>query len=615
MSTKLARGRYYGTLQDILSSMSHHIQLILVGDFYQLPPVGGEAATRSINQVPDPDAIDAGGVAYTTFLQQCLDQAKLHRQNPNVPFGFKETKGKLAFQTACWRHAQLVPCVLSRIFRTSDNVLLEGMCAMRQGKQTGAEIQALVAATARTLHPRNGVVPTTLMATKCDVKMMNLSELQKLDPSLSQTYYAVDKVLNDAEATKGWEESARQELWKDPMFVKEDDCPSLMELELRLGTQVMLLKNEILSDEEKARVPAAERLVNGSRGVVIGFSPAPPDYYKDECAGPRRDDFETAQRLRRHRVPGHQAAEANAAADGNQAVDGNQAAEDDDQRVVLYPLVKFLNGREKVITADDFEKRIYVLGTCMRVQIPLVMAWAITIHKSQGASLDYVVADLSMCFAEGHAYVAVSRATSIEGLQIRNYLPSKVKISELVVAFYRHLEEGTLDEFLNGVPMWWASVVQHPQRIAPIRCGDGSTLATWKDLYMAHHSFASFDAQFPQGQALPSMDEWERRYGGDSRRRKCVCYNCKETGHWARNCPRTNFSGSPFAPAAPEAPLASKAAALCERLGLRADLPIPAVAAQAGELLGLADEGHGLIAFLDVCHRAVFGRCLARSEA
>lgn len=68
MSTKLARGRYYGTLQDILASMSHHIQLILVGDFYQLPPVGGEAATRSINQGPDPDAIDAGGVAYTTFL-------------------------------------------------------------------------------------------------------------------------------------------------------------------------------------------------------------------------------------------------------------------------------------------------------------------------------------------------------------------------------------------------------------------------------------------------------------------------------------------------------------------------------------------------------------------
>ena len=79
MSTKLARGRYYGTLQDILASMSHHIQLILVGDFYQLPPVGGEAATRSINQVADPDAIDAGGVAYTTFLQGEAAQAESER--------------------------------------------------------------------------------------------------------------------------------------------------------------------------------------------------------------------------------------------------------------------------------------------------------------------------------------------------------------------------------------------------------------------------------------------------------------------------------------------------------------------------------------------------------
>ena len=48
--------------------------------------------------------------------------------------------------------------------------------------------------------------------------------------------------------------------------------------------------------------------------------------------------------------------------------------------------------------------------------MPLALAWALTVHKAQGATIDYLHVDLDGCFAEGQAYVAISRACAILGL-------------------------------------------------------------------------------------------------------------------------------------------------------------------------------------------------------
>jgi ATP-dependent DNA helicase PIF1 len=75
-----------------------------------------------------------------------------------------------------------------------------------------------------------------------------------------------------------------------------------------------------------------------------------------------------------------------------------------------------------------------------RRQVPLILAYAISIHKAQGQTLSRVRVDLGKVFEKGQAYVALSRATSREGLQILRFDASKVMAHPKVAVFYRSLE-------------------------------------------------------------------------------------------------------------------------------------------------------------------------------
>ncbi len=109
---------------------------------------------------------------------------------------------------------------------------------------------------------------------------------------------------------------------------------------------------------------------------------------------------------------------------------------------VKCPMVKFLNGVVMMI-----QPRVYQHGDYPKfgvVQLPLRLAWAFTIHKSQGVTLDIAEIDIgSSIFEFGQTYVALSRIRSLNGLYLSSFNPRKIKTNQTVSAFYKTIPEIT----------------------------------------------------------------------------------------------------------------------------------------------------------------------------
>lgn len=103
------------------------------------------------------------------------------------------------------------------------------------------------------------------------------------------------------------------------------------------------------------------------------------------------------------------------------------------------PVVIFDNGQQCTIRPESFEVES---GEHMliRRQIPLILAWALTIHKCQGATLTNVITDLSDIFGYAQAYVTLSRVRSLEGLFIVSINYAKIRCNPKVRKYYQELE-------------------------------------------------------------------------------------------------------------------------------------------------------------------------------
>ena len=127
---------------------------------------------------------------------------------------------------------------------------------------------------------------------------------------------------------------------------------------------------------------------------------------------------------------------------------GEQQREDRDKAPRIstrkWPLVRFHlpNGQTRDYLARPESWKTELPNgevQASRTQVPLILAWAMSIHKSQGQTLPCCKIDLNRVFEKGQAYVALSRATSLEGLQVLGFRPDKVMAHPRVIQWSQSL--------------------------------------------------------------------------------------------------------------------------------------------------------------------------------
>lgn len=196
------------------------------------------------------------------------------------------------------------------------------------------------------------------------------------------------------------------------------NCMAPPSIHLKKGAQVMLIKN------------MEDTLVNGSIGRVVAFmDEATFDVYREhenDFADPEMDE-EKAKAIQMRK-----SVKAMAHKDGGTVVSRK------------WPLVCFMqpDGGERHLLCQPEAWKIELPNgevQAQRQQVPLILAWALSIHKAQGQTLPRVKVDLGRVFERGQAYVALSRATTKEGLQVTRFDARKVMVHPRVTEFYSKL--------------------------------------------------------------------------------------------------------------------------------------------------------------------------------
>lgn len=185
-------------------------------------------------------------------------------------------------------------------------------------------------------------------------------------------------------------------------------------IELKKGAQVMLIKN------------MDDGLVNGSLGKVVSFM--------DETT---YAIYDQDPEVLNEAVEDHQLSASSL--DARRKI---EALKNSGKQI--FPYVQFLgaDGTTRSMLIKREEWKIELPNgevQAQRSQLPLILAWALSIHKAQGQTLERVKIDLKRVFEKGQAYVALSRATSQDGLVVQNFDPKKVMAHSRVSEFYDSL--------------------------------------------------------------------------------------------------------------------------------------------------------------------------------
>jgi ATP-dependent DNA helicase PIF1 len=192
-----------------------------------------------------------------------------------------------------------------------------------------------------------------------------------------------------------------------------------------------------------------------------------------------------------------------------------------------YPVVEFKNGKIVTMVPDTWELRDGDKKRASITQIPLRLAWAITVHKSQGMTLDAARIDLRKAFVEGMGYVALSRVKNLRNLYLTGINRMALQVSEVArdidgtlrgqaanaAKRFAHLEKKATDRVKNP-PKPKAKAAGWQDKIAKMR-------ETYPNAYMPWE--ASQDAElkqhFQQGKTVKQLSKLLGRHEGSIKMR------------------------------------------------------------------------------------------------
>lgn len=287
------------------------MQVVLVGDFLQLPPVDKHEIDSNGNQVNS-------GYCFTA----CNDD------------------GRTIFGTSHFKW-----CYLDKTRRSKDDKLNDLLNGIRQGHVSWESLEDL-----RSRYEREPDGSKTYTELKTVNRSVDSFNNQKLDELPGRAKYYRWEMDGDEEKC----EELRKTL-------------NLHDVKLKPGAIVMLTSNQASEDP---------MLVNGSMGEVV-------------------DCFEDSVVIRFNDGQDH-----------------------------WIPMLteKIMEKTTQMVWVQDLEKYVPVIREDVVARVtylPVKLAWAVTVHKSQGQTLDGAVIDLSKCFAKGLGYVALSRCRSLDDIIMR----------------------------------------------------------------------------------------------------------------------------------------------------------------------------------------------------
>ncbi|CCF44443.1 DNA repair and recombination protein pif1 [Colletotrichum higginsianum] len=315
-------------------------------------------------------------------------------QLPPVPDGDKSRESKFAFEAATWNTAIDHTIGLTQVFRQRDPVFANMLNEMRLGKISEETVQAFRKLT-RPIVSDDGLEVTELFPTRYEVENANQGRLRSL-PGKTYRFDAADS----------GDPQVRDKLLQNMMAAKTID--------LKVGAQVMLIKN------------MDDTLVNGSLGKVTRFmSEGSFESWHMTDYGSDVDASEEGDLKRKIKAFSREVEEAT-------------------KGTTEFPVVEFaaVDGSTRTILCVPEDWKVETPTgevQASRSQLPLILAWALSIHKAQGQTLERVKVDLGKVFEKGQAYVALSRATSQQGLQVLRFQKDKVMAHPRVVGFYNKL--------------------------------------------------------------------------------------------------------------------------------------------------------------------------------